>query len=102
MPAAALRLGGVQSPFPQVPQSPLGDEPPCEVGALSDTEWPGWGGWGVARSPKRKICLPGTCFSLAMLTTSPLPGASPEARRPASHTTHTEVFSVTVKQPRAG
>ena len=53
-------LRGEQSPFPQVPQSPLEDQPPCEVGALSDMEWRG----GVARSLRRKICLPGTCFFL--------------------------------------
>ena len=63
-----LGLGGVQSPFPLVPQSPLGDQPPCEVGALSDTEWLGWGGWGVGGvgevseekdMPARDLLFPG-------------------------------------------
>lgn len=91
-------LRGEQSPFPQVPQSPLEDQPPCEVGALSDMEWPGWGGWGVARSLRRKICLPGTCFCLfqghlehnAAHTSTPLPSLGPAQKQGVKpHTQHT-------------
>lgn len=91
-------LRGEQSPFPQVPQSPLEDQPPCEVGALSDTEWPGWGGWGVARSLRRKICLPGTRFCLfqghlehnAAHTSTPLPSLGPAQKQGVKpHTQHT-------------